>query len=61
MGITIPGSSSGSAPVYNYWKDGSSEYRQGIRSGKLYVDKLKAGGSWSDAEGVGWDVVDMIS
>ena len=60
MGITIPGSSGGSAPTYSYWMNGSSQYRIGIRNGKLYTDKLRAGGSWGEAEGVGWDVVDMI-
>jgi hypothetical protein len=57
--ITIPGSSPTSATVYRYWKSGTSEYRQGIRNNKLYVDKLKSGGSWDEAEGVGWDVVGM--
>jgi hypothetical protein len=60
MGITIPGSSPTSATVYRYWKSGSTEYRQGVRGGKLYTDKLRAGGNWGLAEGVGWDVVGMV-
>lgn len=61
MGITIPGSGSPSTRVYTYYSDGTSDYREGVRNGKLYTDKLRSGGSWLEAEGVGWDVVNMIS
>ena len=60
MAITIPGSSPTSATGYIHWKSGSSQYRQGIRSGILYTDKLRAGGNWGLAEGVGWDVVGSV-
>ena len=60
MGITIPGTSPTSATGYIHWKSGSSQYREGVRSGILYTDKLKDGGSWSEAEGVGWDVVRSV-
>lgn len=57
MSITIPGTSATAAPVYRYWKSGSEEYREGIRSGVLYTDRLKSGGSWSQAINVGWEIV----
>ena len=60
MGISIPGSASPLTVVYSYYKDGTDQYRIGIRSGKLYTDKLKDGGTWVQAEGVGWDVVNMV-
>ena len=60
MGITITGSSSTTPRVYEYYKLGSIEYREGIRSGIFYTDKLKDGGSWNQAEGVGWDVVRSV-
>jgi len=57
MGITITGNTPTVATTYRYWKDGSTEYREGIRNGVLYTDKLLPGGSWSQAKDVGWEVV----
>ena len=60
MGITIPGAGTPIARVYTYYSDGTGDYREGVRNGKLYTDKLRSGGTWEQAEGVGWDVVNMI-
>ncbi len=61
MGITIPGSSPPLTAGYSYWKDGTDEYRMGVRSGTLYTDRLLPGGTWAQAEGVGWEVVGTVS
>jgi len=60
MGITIPGANAASSRPYYYWSDGTDQYREGIRSGVLYTDKLLPGGTWEQAEDVGWEVVRSV-
>ena len=59
MGIAIPGSSPPLTAGYSYW--GGYTFRMGERGGTLYTDKLLPGGTWAQAEGVGWEVVDAVS
>lgn len=60
MSINISGSNPTATRASAYLGDGTNEYRIIIRNGKLYTDKLKSGGTWEQAEGVGWIVVGML-
>lgn len=59
--ITLSGSSSSSStpePTYRYYTDGTDSYREGVRDGKYVLDKLLAGGTWLQDEGVGWENIE---
>lgn len=61
MSISISGSNPTATRASIPLEDGTNGYRIAIRGGKLYTDKLRSGGTWNQAEGVGWDVVQIIS